>query len=180
MDDRFSIPCYQVHTNSGVHPTFYPVGTGWALHCGRTDGAWRWPTHLRLVPNLWMCAAIPPLPHVFMVWCWIKHRDIALPLQTINTYITSNTSTRAQNWTLDRYLTSNRKYSLRQKHLWIHYFRLVSDENYFCSVFEDVQVQQCEPRVIINSSAFQTVIWTFSIYVITSLYALNSSTYLWH
>jgi hypothetical protein len=44
--------------------------------------------HIRLVPRLRMCGAIPPLlPHVFMSWYLVKHRDSFNILASIYGYV---------------------------------------------------------------------------------------------
>jgi hypothetical protein len=52
-----------VQTDSGVHPTSYPVGTGGSFPGGKAVGARSWPTtHLQLVPRSRKCGSIHPLP----------------------------------------------------------------------------------------------------------------------
>jgi hypothetical protein len=74
----------RVQTGSGAHPASYRMGI-----VGSAPGVkWSGPEadHSPLISaGLTIRGAIPPLPHVFVAWCFVKHRDhftsFPLPLE---------------------------------------------------------------------------------------------------
>jgi hypothetical protein len=66
-----------VQTGSGVHPTFYPIGTGGLFPRGLSGRDVKLTTHLQLVPRSRKYGSIHPLPYTPSWRCvfLVKHRD---------------------------------------------------------------------------------------------------------
>jgi hypothetical protein len=71
---NFSL-CHCVQTGSGAHTASYPMDTRGSFPGGVKQLRCELTTHLHLVPRSRMHGAIPSLPHAFMVWCLVQHRD---------------------------------------------------------------------------------------------------------
>jgi hypothetical protein len=55
-----------------AHLVSYPMGV-WDFFSGNSGCDMKQTTHLNLVLTLEMHGVIPPLTHVFMVWCLLKY-----------------------------------------------------------------------------------------------------------
>jgi hypothetical protein len=62
VESRIS-PLHVVRTGSGVHPTFYPMGTGGSFPGGQSGRGVKLTTHLQLVPRSRKYGSIHSLPH---------------------------------------------------------------------------------------------------------------------